>query len=494
MPGASKHLDWHTVKDFTPGLVETGDWLIPAGASPDMLNCYPQPSGGLRAFFKPTALTMTGIGAGERIIGLFAYSTSHRTLSTFAVDYYCATYSGTDYKPRVYRYDTTDATQTGWTEKLELTAATGNNSPKLANFLAYVLADGTKRIVVSIGYGHGDSGVYAADQADDTATQSFAKITSTLGLGPICVHQNRLCEARGSVVYFTGVGDEDFSAATAGYVDVEPQRVLADIKALIPMAPGDLLIGKEGAAWSSIQGELSDPVVRTMSEGHFLGHRDQTLADTGEGIAFIEPDSGIYLTSMGSGFTRIDEQLDAPEVPTDAAVAVAYGELVFHKHWLFAPRGRVFDFTTKSWFEVDGVSTTPGWVQAVDRFSDTLINATTTPTIDLFDLDEANGARRNTYRWKSARLRADDGRRIRVREVQLAVRSYAATSGITVTVNGVARTISNIAEGYNVLRFKLRTEAETLDVLIECDSGNASVEAPSIEVLRIGTISGHTSQ
>lgn len=484
---ANGHLNWVEVRDFTPGLWEVGDWLVPAGGAQELTDAYPQPGGGLRAFFKPSVLAATGIGTNERIIGLYGYGAPHRSLATEGVDYYCVTYSSTDFRPRIYRWDQTDAAETQWRLMATLAAATGsNNAPKSAHLTAYVLTAGTVRIVASIGYIGTDTGIWAATQTTAGAAQTWAKIAGTDGLGPMTVHQSRLIEARKANVHYTGAGDETFS----GFVGVEPQRNLSDIQALLPMAPGDLVVGTDGASWASIQGDLTDPIVRTMSSGHPLGTYDQAVADTGAGLAFMEAFGGTYLTDGGSSFERIDTQLNPPVPPGGGMPTLGF--LVFHRHWLFAPRGYIWDVRTKAWFKssfLSGVNLSA--IQAADRRADKVFSAlANTTTVYSFGLQEGASDRVNSYTWKSPPLRAD-GRQVEVREAQVILRAYNGLSSVTVTVNGTARSSGTLESGQQAVAIPFRERAEVLDVKVTPTSGDSSTEAPSIEAVRIGHRTGH---
>lgn len=491
---SNRNIQWIDVRDFSPGLWETGDWLLPAGAAQVLTDAYPQPGGGLRAWFKPSTLALTGVTTGQRIIGLFGYGTTHRTLGTSATDYYLVTYDNTTGVPRLYRFDQTDAAQTQWT--LIRTWAAGNQAPKEARFQAYTLAAGTKRIHVALGYSGTDTGIWAANQADLTGVQTFAKITGSIGTGPIAVHQSRLVEGRGSKVFFTDPGGENFSAATAGFVDVLPERNLSDNVSLLPVSPGDLIIAKAGAGWASVQGDLTDPIIRSGADSKSVGV-DQALTDTGRGIAFISADGGIYLTEAGYSFARIDEQLVPSVAPTPSPLdMVATGDLISHHEWLVTPRGYTFDFRTKAWFRSSFAFDSNAYVATLDRFNRQVICAGHTPReLYVYPMRESGSpSRANSYTWKSPTLRSPGGRQIEIREVQAAVKSYVGTSSVTVTVNGVARSVTGIAAGTHHLAFLYRERAETLDVQVVASSGDTVTEAPSIEVVRIGQRPAHLIQ
>lgn len=485
MPDNS-NLQWIEVRDFSPGLWEQGDWLLPAGAATTLTDAYPQEGGGLRAFFKKTAMSMTGIGAGEFVSAIYGAWAQHRSLAGSAIDFYCVTYAGGT--PKLYRYDQTDSAQTGWT-LMKTFATVGTGPSHEAQILGYTRAsDGHLLIVASISNGGADDAIWYADQTVVTGTQTWTKISGTVG-GPIAIHQNRLCEGNGSKVVFSGPGD---LVMTTGYVDIEPQRTGRAITFMIPQAPGDLIVGKEGASWAVVQGDLTDPTIRTLSEAHPPGHADQTPADTGMGLAFMEEDGGIYLTDMGSSFQRLDKQLIPPTRPSITTHGVFLGDLAFFKRFLFAPRGYVFDTDTKAWFKISALSGVYSlFVEHVARTIYLVDNtATAVYTIMLLEGD----SRVSTYTWKSPALRDPSGRQIRIREVQLALKTYNAASTVAVTVNGVTRTSPVLAAGRQTVSFLFKERDEVLDVEVVPNSNDAAVEAPSIEVVRIGTAPGHLTK
>lgn len=480
---SNSHLQWIDVRDFSPGLWEKGDWLIPAGGAQTMTDCYPQEGGGLRAFYKPTTIPATGIGANERLIGFFGYGAGHRTLPTTGTDYYCVTYSSSDFRPRIYRWDQTDATELQWRVITTLAVATAsNNAPNEVFFTAYVLSSGTVRILASINYVGTDTGIWAATQATVATSQTFAKIAGTAG-GLIAIHQSRIVEARNSTIYFTGPGNETFAT---DFVTIEPQRNLGNVKAIMAMAPGDLLVVTEGAGWFAVQGDLTSPTVRAMSSAHSLGNPNQQLVDTGYGLAFIEDAGGIYLSNSGVSFDKLDAQLNTPTQPGGGVVSV--GDLVFHQDMLFCPRGYVFDFHTKAWFRQSLMTT--GLLQFAVR--NLALFTTLAGTTTIYRLATQDGSSRsNSMTWKSPVLRHGSGRQIEIREVQVVAKSYTGTSSIAVTVNGVTRTLGSLGVGTHHLAFLFRERGETLDVQVVSASGDSGTEAPSIETVKIGHRGGH---
>lgn len=105
------------------------------------------------------------------------------------------------------------------------------------------------------------------------------------------------------------------------------------------------------------------------------------------------------------------------------------------------------------------------------------------PSFFEFDDTKRNG----TFRWKSAPLRAPDGRQVEIREVQLYVRSYDANSTIQVQVGPTSKMHTIPAAGREQITFHFSERNEVLDVRVISTAGDPAVnEAPTIEAVRIG--------
>jgi hypothetical protein len=169
---------------------------------------------------------------------------------------------------------------------------------------------------------------------------------------------------------------------------------------------------------------------------------------------------------------------------------VCAGDTVYMNDYLFCPNGLTYDFRTNSWFTVTELV---GAFKAYDQYARTIMavkgNSTSFEMRDLIPYDITD--RVSTFTWKSAALRAKDGRQIEIREVQVYLKSYVANSSCAVTVGGVTNTITGIAAGRQMVSFLFAARDEVLDVQVVPNSNNASYEAPSIEAVRIGAGRGH---
>jgi hypothetical protein len=117
-------------------------------------------------------------------------------------------------------------------------------------------------------------------------------------------------------------------------------------------------------------------------------------------------------------------------------------------------------------------------------------------TIQRYDMDES--LRQASFTAKTAPIRGGDGRRVKIRQVQVAALGYRADDTILCTVNGTTKTYTFTAAGRQVIPFLFHEEGEMLDVTITSRSddyaGAATHEAPTIEALRIGKGVGHRSR
>lgn len=509
----NNHLSAIEITDFAPGLWEASSHLMPPTAAQTMLNCHPQPGGGLRAFYKGTGMTTTGIAnpTQERVLGLYARGSLDVRAGVGLgqeVDYYLMTYryaSGAT-RPMLYRMDGTNG-ETSWTRIYrasgtnELTAASSdNNAPQKATFRYFRLLTGAPNdnyVVVSLVYltaydGTG-RGLYRMNYNDLSSAQKMINLSTSISgdtypSGALTVHQSRLIVSGLSdqqALLFTDPGTVTFSAAN--YLRVEPSADLSAIIAMHPNAPSDLLLLKEGAPMVAVQGDITDPVVQSMVEGIAAGTSGlQDFGRTPYGLTYISTGGGIYMTN-GSTVTPLSEQLGPFSQQADF---VGPGDTNFLNGYLFAPNGYVYDFETKAWFKQDRMA---GALHNVERSTRQIWGSVATGvSFALRSISPFPGQQRNdTYTWKSAPFRDPSGRELEVREVEIMTKAYASGGSFTVTIGGVSRTVNLGASGVQGCRALFAVRGDALDITITANSGNSSVEAPSIEAVRVYTRAGH---
>lgn len=363
MPAQSAHLRYIEIKDFSPGLWERVDWLMPASGAQQLTNAYPTEGGGLRAFFKGTTILTTGIvsPSTERVIGLHARGgiPARSGSPTDLVDRYLVTYvsNGATNRPKLYRMDGSNSEAT-WTQIFktsgvtEFASAGANDAPSKASFRFFKLSSGSpndQHVLLVLRYVSGDSGLYRLNYNDLSSAQKAILLTTLVvgaaqPSGPIAIHQARIAIGAGNSekLVWSNPGTETFDAPN--FLDVEPNQDLPVLAAMAPMEPSDLLILKEGAPGVIVQGDITDPQLQQMSEG-INGIGDFGRSPTG--LTIVSQGGNVYVTD-GRTWTAISDQLGDY---SPANNTVVMGDTNFINDFLFAPGGKVFYFPTKSWFK-----------------------------------------------------------------------------------------------------------------------------------------------
>lgn len=506
----NQHLTWVEVKDFSPGLWTNTDWLMPPNGWQVMEDAYPQVGGGIRAFHKATSVTTSGIVSPtkERLIGLYSRGSvpARSGAPTDLTDRYLCTYffdsgasAGSKARPRFYRMDGTNS-ETTWTQIFKTSGSTewgfatsDNNAPQWTSFVFFQQLSGSPNdqyVIAVVRYVNStDAGIYRFNYNDLSSAQKGIQIKMLNGtlvtIGMVTVHQSRLMVSGGTTggtLYFSNAGDAASSASTS-FVQLDPSVALPQIVGLNPSPPSDLFVFRQGAAPIIVQGDITNQTSQVMGEGinGIVGQDVIRMPD--QGYALIGANGYVYFTD-GVTYTNISQQLKAFGQVADA---VAIGSLSFLNEFLFAPGGLVYHLPTKSWFSQTQMA---GSFHNVERFSGYIWGPVGTGTsftlAQLTPKSSASASRVSTYHIKTAPLASVDGRRIGMREVQMYVKSYDANAQITVTVNGVANTVTCPSTGRQMLSFLFQQRDEVLDVDIVSTAGNAANEAPSIERLRLG--------
>lgn len=508
---SNRHLTVREISDFSPGLWENADWLMPPSGAQEMSDCYPQVGGGLRAFFKGTDLSASGItnASQERVIG--AYARGGVPLRSGAagtgVDRYLMTYraSAGAYRPRLYRMDGSAGDST-WTQVYvdagtnEFNAATSDdNTPDKAAFRFFRLAAGSPNdayVILSMKYRAATTrgpGIYRLNYNDATASQKAVELTTSVAgsarpCGPLTTHQARVMiggGAQGETIIWSDEGTVTFGASN--FLGVEPNQDLPGFVAMHALPPSDLFILKEGAAMVSVQGAITDPTVQQMAEGIAPGGSGkQDFGRTPSGLTFIATDGYVY-EAAGSSVTNLSQQLGAFANQSDFA---GPGDTNFINEFLFAPNGYVFHLPSKSWFKQTRLA---GATHNVERSTRTIWGPVGTgASFALRSISPFPGQQRlNTYSWKSAPLRSADGRQLEVREVQVVAKSYDTNATIAITVGGTTVTKTLTTAGRQEVSAYFTARGEVLDIRVVPTAASSAVEAPSIEAVRFYSRSGH---
>lgn len=478
------HLEWTEIRDFTPGYWESGDQLMPPNAAQVMTDCFPVKQGGLRAWFKPATFTTSGVDSttDEIPLGLFAHEhLINRSGSGTGTDWYLVTWAQAAAVTKVYRMDQTAAgPPTTWT-KIK-THITGLQPTQPINVCNYVLTDGTRYFVYGLGAGDGaDSGIWIVKYSDGSLTHLLSSQQSL-----VANYQSRLIVASTAsglgvgVIQFTDPGLLTNILTNSAPVDVS--EGLQDISGFGTFSPGDLMVFKSGAPIYLVEGDLTNYVVRQMNGsvpgGTKPARGPQGLIFNAAGRIFTSPD--------GSQVFPLSEQI---------STASTGGQLCFHDHWLWLGRnGLVMDTDTGAFFKTSQISnSTRGPAQPV-VVDDGFWFADSASPFTLWTVTTSDGAttgRCESYTWKSAPIRHETGRQVEIRAVEIYARSRnGATSTVAVTVNGTTQTV-NCDTTRGAMMFYFKQRGEILDVQVVSASNASGVEAPMIEVVRVGAQGGH---
>lgn len=483
------HLQWMEIRDFTAGLWNVGDQLMPPNAAQTMIDCFPLKTGGLRAWYKPTSFTTTGIDSTTDEIpkALFAHERLiNRSGNGTGTDWYLITYAQASTQVKVYRMDQTAAgPPVVWTKIKTHAAGLQPNAPlSTAN---YVLTNGDRLFCYALGAaGSGDSGVWSVRYADQVFTQL---LNSQQAL--ISNYQSRLIAAKATsgIIQFSDPGVTTNIGTNTAPVDISEGQEF--ITSFATFSPGDLIVFKAGAPIYLVEGDLNNYTVRQMNGSKIRGIGAVRGPD---GVIFLALEDGIYVTPDGSQVFPLSKALKA----TTGFLNVP---LVFQSHWLFTGKqGLILDTDTGAWFQTSFVasSTTTPILRLVQNPGFMYADATSPFTLWQFttvDGDTTASSRAESFTWKSAPLRDPAGRQIEIREINVQARSSnGATSSIAVTVNGVTQTVACDSSGRGMLTFYFMARREELDVQVVSASNASGVEAPRIEVVRVGSQPGHYLQ
>lgn len=471
----NRHLRWAEIRDFTPGLWTVDDWQMPAGAAQQMEDVIPDFGGGLRASMKGVAVTTTGLptGSGISVAGLYLVG------GQGAAAQQCHRYLILKNSTNVQVWKFFDDSDSSWSQlgsNIPIGAGVGPNG---IVFDYFVDSTGAGFVVFNLFQTQSSQeGVWTINRSTGAVDKRLAGPTTA-----VCVQDDRIIAAQGATLRFSDSQSvSSFPASNTLPVQLSEQG--STIVAMKAFAPSDILLGHQLAAWVSVQGDITDPVIQGMSDARIPGGI-QPLAQTIAGLAFISQLRGAYLTSDGSSFKSIGDQLD----PASSFTALSHAYV--SNFWLLS-RGLLYDERTESWSTLSPIvgSAKVAGTPANDLMS--AIYTANSPVLYAFKSDLSSRA--STWTWKSAPFRSDDGRQIEIREVQVAPKARDASATIAVTVGGVTHTETLDSSVGQTVPFYFVARGEKLDVKVVATAGSGSNEAPGVEIVRIGQGSGHQSR
>lgn len=474
----NKHLTWTDITDFTPGLFTTSDWLIPPSGAQQMDDVIPEVGKGMRAGMRAITHSVAGIANPTTVVVAGVFIRGGIGPVAQNTDRYLWLRDGTNLK--VYRWDETTA-PVAWT--LLTTIALGGTTLNSIVADTFVDSTGAEYVMFNVFQSAANDGCYSINRATGVVTNRLA-----LPITCVVVQDDRIIAANGATLRWSD-SQSVSSFPAPNNLPIQKSRQGAIIVAMNAFAPSDLLLGQGFAPWVLVQGDITNPTVRGMNNARFPGNIQRTPLTKG-GVAFMGYSQGVFLTTDGNTFTDISTQLARSSWGPAPGAAIGYSEDI-----LFACNGvgmLVWDERTQGWSRTSALGTLPAGAAGDPKSNEMFAVGFVGGTLVAYTFKTDLSNRAGTWTWKSANFHLPSGRQIEIREVQVYARNYDAGATITVTVNGTSHTVTPAAPSKQLHQFLFKERSEVLDVTITATAGSPStIEAPSVEVVRIGTGLGH---
>ena len=469
----------------------------PTSAATIMDDCYPGAAGGLYPFFV-FSTSVNGIAIGNTPLGL---GVGWREDLASTAEYFIAANDGSN---RLYR-STTGYPSGSWS--LIETNGPGIGGGERVQFIQVIQGSGAGRIFFS-GDTSGGGGGIGTRLLNSGAVSTQVDVT---GKPPLVSHQSRLvcCSSTKTSLRWTDPGGITLPAANT--LTPDPGGGAPTIVSLSSHSPSDLLVTYASGAAVLVQGDITDPLVRTLGRGPKTAYEN----------AIVErmSDSTLVMPFYNLGPHRFNGETWVPfNTPTQmdagqyTSFALAGGgflqqnwatgsngnrvtpQFKRYGNWLFTPFGFVYDERTQSWLHSTGLNTAwhyvdsfnaLGALDAVEAHNGITFGGQAIGFDDYNNdapfagagVSGSNGYlafnRSSSYTWQSVPLRHPLGQLSSAREVEvfiqnnkpvtvasiLAALPAGATLNIvvtvTVTVNGVSRSATtNNTRPYEFLRFQ----------------------------------------
>ncbi len=484
------NLLWTELKDFSAGLWTSEDsFLMPPTGLQTMEDCYPRKGGGVRAFFKPTALTVSGITSTTNELPIAFATQQLPDLSSYMLLLTKVVATGGGYtEGQIKAYYKTSAAG-AWT-LTKTFAAASPAAYNAATVTPYQDASNIYYLVVAINNSGADIGTWTF-RPD---TNVWAKITA-VGIGPVINHQGRIVVATttSGTIIWTDPGGVTFPAANDLdlYQGMEDFRIA--ISSMVATPPDQLQIFTANDRVWNVNGDIDDPIVTGMNQGRSPNIL-QNLASTNDGPVFLEMGVGVTIVANNGGvLDRYDPQLaPTPNFPSPVLNHFPYPGFAKTGGFLFTPDGRVREDDTNGWFSLSQSTSSKPVLYFAKNLDGSVVGlqwgAGWVPYIWAWSGEPTSTqARAESYTIKTAPLHTTDARQADVEEVEVWIDSFHANTTIAVTVNGTTRTSAAVPAGHRIVPFRFRERAAYLDIKLVAASNNAGTEAPIIEAVRIGT-------
>lgn len=502
-------LEWFTIDNFAPGIVQKLNTFSLTGASP-------APLGAARLENTYRCVALAGGGLGPLPKRFYDYSrtalgdAATRTVTGF----YCSGPLAANFNPMLV-LDETDATIRTEAFFLGFGYESGGNhierldsldawlsSASILNLYTHTNATLTGvygpwyidsfRDAAGAGAGSvGHPGIVASWQRP-MATSSFSTgllypdflvagspyVGSAIGGGLLCTHQSRVTVAQrdGGVIgpgWGTGATGKYHEAETIYFSDpMEGSSALGELINVGPENPSsygvlaslsasDLLGVKHRGGAYLIQGDLGFPTVRHLPGVTSTGGTECNGAGTRLGFVYGVNNGGVYVWAGADESTPLAPQLeDNFWIPPGSSTLRRYkGRFHQWKDYILAPNNWLFDMTTQGWWRLEDTSVYEYGQFMPSMFNNVLFGARTTfsdaSPVCISGWHPKEAA--SSYSWQSQTIPLTYSRRITLREVHLIAQGVGT---IVVTLSGSATT-NDIT-----VTFTLPAEAATHPVLL----------------------------
>lgn len=479
MSAQNKQLQWIELTDFSPGLSTVGgDLLEPATAASQMDDCMVSPFGGFHAAMRAISHPITGIANSGSVFvkGLLIYGGIG--VSGLEADRFLWLQDGTDLK--VYRWDD-GLPATSWLLIATIALSSGVVNSVVADTFVDSAAD--EYIMFNVFQSGGSDGVWSIKRSDGSVTRRV-----TFACTSVVVQDNIIIAANGHILRWSAAQSVS-SWPTENNLPVGSSRRGSTITVMNAFAPSDLILGMDYAPWIVVQGDITQPLVRSMSDARIPQQIQRTPLTDG-GIAFVGPNQGIFLTQDGNSFQDISTQIEQNfwgEGATSAPIGYSNNML-----FVAAGAGLIWDERTKAWHNSTAIVTNTTHAAADRKSSEIMVSTKNGATMTMwtYKADLSNLA--GSWTWKSVPLRSEDGRQIAIREVQVYVETFDSNSTLAVTVGDTTHSITITSASKQHLSYRFLDRGEILDIKLVGSAGTpADNQGPSVEVIRIGYTTGH---
>ncbi len=326
------------------------------------------------------------------------------------------------------------------------------------------------------------------------------------GGGPAVAHQSRIVASSRAGATASGFGtgqmyrttplnfsDPMDDGSVAGEFLAYGYEKPFGIGALASLSASDLLVIHNRGGAYLIQGDLAYPTVRHLPGVMGTGGTECVGTSSALGFVYGVNKGGVRVWSGGESSLPLASQLeDNFWMPPGMSKVRRYkGKFATWKDYILAPNNWLFDTNTKGWWKLEDNAVMEYGFFESSGFNNVLYGARTTfsdaSPICISGWDPAVGA--SSYSWQSQPLGPSLHRVIDVREVQIIVQgagtiTYTLTGGVA-DVTAALAIPAAAASVPQMLRTNVKWQGSNVLCRVEANSGS-SAAAPVIYAIKLG--------